>query len=84
MILDILLAMLIFGGFFLWVRHKNPTPPPVMGEQDLIAQGYSPKEARREARAQRNEHRTAASTTMRTWWTADRVFRTARRITKKL
>lgn len=83
---DLLLAVLIFGGFFLWMKYKrrNPLPPQATSEQTLIAQGYTLKEARREARAQRNEQRAAAQTTMRTWWTADRVFRTARSTAKKL
>ena len=84
--IDLLLALLIFGAFFAWVKYgrKNPAPPTALSEQDLLAQGYTLKEARREARAQRNEQRNSTSTAMRTWWTADRVFRTASRIAKKL
>ena len=83
---DLLLALLIFGAFFAWVKYgrKNPAPPTASTEQELVAQGYTLKEARREARAQRNEQRTSGQATMRTWWTADRVFRTARSIAKKL
>lgn len=51
--LFILIAGLIF---FLLIRNVLVAPKPE-SEQDLMAQGFSKKDAKREARAQRQEQR---------------------------
>ncbi len=83
MIWEILLAVVIFGGFIIWVAKRNPDVRP-MTEEQLQAQGYSLKEARREARAQRNEARNNRKTALQGIRTANSVFRTSRSILRKL
>lgn len=48
-------------GFFL-MRGVQAPPPRAESEQELISQGYTLKEAKREARAQRAEQRAYSKT----------------------
>ena len=43
-LIDILLAVLVFGGFYLWLKSRNPKPPVPVTEEQLLAQDYSAKE----------------------------------------
>ena len=82
-LVDLILAALVYGLVMLWVKRKNPTPPSPMTEVELISAGYSYKEAKREARAQRAEQRSSIGTTMQGMRTADRLFRTSRRVVRR-
>jgi hypothetical protein len=58
------LALAVGLGIFIYTVSRNPKPPQTETEDQLKNLGYTGKEARREARAQRNEHRAATRTNL--------------------
>ena len=59
-----------------------PSPPPAESESALIGQGYSRAQAKREARAQRAEHRSHSRAVGASMRTANRVSRLAVKLSK--
>lgn len=53
---------MVIIGFIAWTARRNLTPPPVQTEEELIASGYTVRQAKIEARQQRAEHRSYART----------------------
>ncbi len=58
------LAIAVGIGILIYTVCRNPKTPQTETEEQLTRLGYTAKEARREARAQRNEHRAATRTTL--------------------
>jgi hypothetical protein len=58
------LALAVGLGIFIYTIRRNPKAPQTETEDQLKRLGYTGKEAKREARAQRNEHRAATRTTL--------------------
>ena len=59
-----LLALAVGIGVAIYACRNNPKAPKPMTEEQLRDLGYTAKEAQREARAQRNEARSATRTTL--------------------
>lgn len=53
---------IVIARFILWTVMRNVKPPAVQTEAELIASGYTVRQAKIEARAQRAEHRSYART----------------------
>lgn len=51
---------IVIAGFIAWTARRNIAPPPVQTEAELIASGYTVRQAKIEARQQRAEHRSYA------------------------
>jgi len=58
------LALAVGLGIFIYAVCRNPKAPKTDTEEQLKRLGYTDKEVKREARAQRNEHRAATRTTL--------------------
>lgn len=52
-----IIGMLVFSGTAWYLIARLPKPPPVETEENLSLQGLTAAQAKREARAQRSEHR---------------------------
>ena len=59
-----LLALAVGIGVVIYACRNNPKAPTPMSEEQLRNLGYTAKEAQREARAQRNEARSATRTAL--------------------
>lgn len=79
-----IVAVLVFSVVLFLLMRGLPKAPLAESEQELIRQGLSNKEAKREARAQRNEYRTQRRLTNESVRTATKVANAAARITKQL
>ena len=55
-------STLVILAFLLWTASRNPKPPAIQSEQELIASGFTLRQAKIEARQQRAEHRSHART----------------------
>lgn len=80
----VIIGTLVFA-LILWILVRNlPETPAPQSEEELKSQGYSPKEAKQEARAQRAEVRADRRMRSSALHTASRVGSFAKRITKDL
>lgn len=78
-----LIGLLVFIAIF-WMLTKNlPSRPNPETESELRAQGLNTRQAKQEARAQRNEVRYHQRTIGQSMRTAERMGRFARRLAKK-
>lgn len=87
-IIVVIVGLLVFVVVFLIVFRflggdKLPTIPEPESEVDLIQQGYTHKEAKKEARAQRNEYKYACRAKADAVRAAAGVARTVSRKIKK-
>ena len=57
-----IISGIVIIGFLLWTARRNLKPPRVQSEQELIASGYTARQAKIEARQQRAEHRSYVRT----------------------
>ena len=78
------LGLLVFGAVIFAMLHGSPKAPPPETERELVQQGFSSKEAKREARAQRNEVRSEKRLVGNALRTASRVGNLSVRLMKKL
>jgi hypothetical protein len=77
-----LLAIAVFVGILAYAVMRNPKPPKVQNVDELQRLGYSAKEAKREARAQRNEHRASTRTVLDGIKAGSQAARTIKRLLK--
>lgn len=78
-----IICIIVFAVVLFFLLRGLSSAPPVETEQDLMNQGYTRKEAKREARAQRNEHRSQRRLTSGSIRTATKVATLAKRLAKK-
>ena len=79
----IILGLIAFGIVF-WVLTKDvEKAPPTMTEQDLLNEGLTKAEARKELRSQRNEQRLHSSTLSQATRTSNQIARSVSRLAKK-
>jgi hypothetical protein len=78
-ILGLAVFWLVYGAL-----TRNSTPPPApMTEQQLMDEGMTRAEARKELRAQRNEQRIHSQTNSQAIRTANQISRTVNQYFKK-
>jgi len=82
-IMHIILGLVFFCAVY-WFLTKDTKPaPPVMTLDQLMEEGMTAAEARRELRAQRQEHRTHSITHSQALRTANSLTRTASKMIKR-
>ena len=81
-----IIGIIIFIVIMVYMNseEKNPGPAWQETEEELIADGYTKKEARREVRRQRYDKRAQSRNTMQTMNTATRLGKAAKKLTDKL
>jgi hypothetical protein len=79
-----LIAFIVGIGVAVYACRNNPKGPKPMTEEQLRNLGYTTKEAQREARAQRNEARSATRTTLDGIKAGSQASRAVLKIGKKL
>jgi hypothetical protein len=82
--MSIVVFILVFCLVLFFLTKNLQTPPPPETENDLRMQGYSVKEAKQEARAQRAEQRDHSRVLNSSVRTANNLGKTAYRISKKV
>jgi hypothetical protein len=79
----IILGLVVFGIVFWLLARKVEAAPATMTEQELLAEGMTKAEARKELRSQRNEQRIHSSTLSQATRTSNQVVRSVSRMVKK-
>lgn len=79
----IILGIIVFVGVIWYLTKDLSKAPPVMTEEELLNEGMTKAQARKELRAQRNELRIHSSTISQATRTANQLARTTSRIVKK-
>ena len=79
----VILSIIVFGLVYWFLTRNIVNAPPPMTEEELLQEGLTKLEARRELRAQRGELRYDANTTAQALRTANQISRTVSRIAKK-
>ena len=75
-------CMLVLAASYWWLTRSLPQLPGMDTEADLLAQGYTLKEAKRELRAQRAEHRATVHARSSSLRTASSLARLGKRLLK--
>ena len=79
----IILGLVAFSVVF-WLLIKNvEAAPPTMSEEELLSEGMTKAEARKELRSQRNEQRIHSSTLSQATRTSNQIARSVSRMSKK-
>lgn len=79
-----LVGLIIFLVVTYFLIKILPTPPPIEIESQLVNKGLSPKEVRKELKAQRAEHRAHNRAMSNSLRTAHKMGKFAVSLTKKL
>jgi hypothetical protein len=79
----IILGLIAFGVVYWLLTRGVEKAPTTMSEQELIDEGMTKSEARKELRSQRNEQRIHSSTLSQATRTSNQIARSVSKIAKK-